>query len=219
MNFIELIGKFVMKYVVGRRKVKVLPNKKHIACIGDSITFGHGVRGKKELTWEYFLNEKLGSDYQVLNYGASGRTLQREGDFPYVNDEIYHQSLNCEADIYLIMLGTNDAKTSFWNKERFYKEYENFVDRYLNIKSHPEVILLSPPCCFAINGQVAFGINESNVCEIVGIVKEIAERKGLTFIDMYHLSENHPEWFMDGVHPNEEGNRGIAKYLAEQLNK
>ena len=217
MNFRELIGKFMMKYVAGRRKVKVLPDKKHIACIGDSTTFGHGVMGKQELTWEYFLNEKLGNEYQVLNYGVNGRTLQSTGDFPYVNDEIYHQSLNCKADIYLIMLGTNDAKPPFWNKERFYKEYEKFIEGYLKNKGNPEVILLSPLCCFEVNGQVTFGISERNVCEIVEIVKEIAQRNALTYIDMYHFSENHPEWFMDGVHPNEEGNRAIGEYLAEYL--
>ena len=93
MEIGRLIGRFFMKHMAGNRNPKVLPDRKHIACIGDSITFGAGVMGRESLTWEHFLNEIIGNKYQVINYGVSGRTLQDEGDMPYTNDRIF--KLNC----------------------------------------------------------------------------------------------------------------------------
>ena len=58
--------------------------KRRIACIGDSITFGAGVmKTRKKDAWTCVWNRMLGHDFQVLNYGVSGATLQKEGDFPY----------------------------------------------------------------------------------------------------------------------------------------
>ena len=69
-DYKEMIGKFVLKYLVVPKAPKVEKDKIRIACIGDSITYGAGVTGKnyKRSTWEYFLQQKLGDDYQVLNY-------------------------------------------------------------------------------------------------------------------------------------------------------
>ena len=48
----------------------IIPDKKYIACIGDSITQCYGVIENHDTnTWEYFLNQLLGDEYQVLNYG------------------------------------------------------------------------------------------------------------------------------------------------------
>ena len=110
MSLQDKIGRFFLKYLAVPATPKLLPGKKRIACIGDSITFGAGVNGRKERTWEFFLGGLLGDEYQVINYGISGRTLQNEGDYPYKADKFYKISRDCGAEIYLIMLGTNDAK-------------------------------------------------------------------------------------------------------------
>ena len=218
MNLGKLFGEFMMKYFVGNRNPKVIKGKKHIACIGDSITFGQGIKGKRELTWEYLLEQKLPNEYQVINFGASGRTLQDEGDRPYRKDKIYQYSLDCNADIYLIMMGTNDAKPFNWNKERFEREYEDFISSYLNLSHKGEVILMTPPSCFPKDGIVAFEINGVILDQaITKIVKEIAKKYNLRLFDIHTITDNHPEWFVDGVHPNAEGNKAIANYIAEQL--
>lgn len=46
-----------------------------IALIGDSFTFGEEV--KYEETWGYFLQQYLGGEYQVLNYGVPGYGLDQ----------------------------------------------------------------------------------------------------------------------------------------------
>ena len=220
MDFRRVIGHFLMKYASGRRKPKVVSGKKNIACIGDSITFGHGVAGKKEETWEYMLNEIIGDEYQVINYGASGRTLQKEGDYPYTADLIYQYSLKCHAETYLIMLGTNDAKRFNWNRERFAEQYPQFVHSYLNLGNQPEVILMIPPCVFADeeSGAVAFGIDRKVIDDqLPQIIRQTGAQLGLQVIDLHELTAGHPQWFADGVHPNRQGNWAIAEAIGKQL--
>ena len=220
MGFGDFISHLVLKYLVIPKTPKVLPGKTHIACIGDSITFGAGVNGKTQMTWEHFLNELLGEEYQVINYGISGRTLQDEGDYPYKKDKFYQISLHCGAEIYLIMLGTNDAKPYNWDRERYRRELASFVEEYRALPQKPRVLLMTPPRCYDDPkiGKVAFDIDRETIDrEIVPILREEAEGKGLPVVDLNAFTQGHPDWFGDGVHPNESGNRLIAGYLAEQL--
>lgn len=82
----KMIGNLCLRYLVPKPPA-IQAGKKLVACIGDSITYGAGVvQDHDHRTWEYFLQQKLGDEYQVLNYGISGRTLQDEGDFPYIQN-------------------------------------------------------------------------------------------------------------------------------------
>lgn len=220
MNLRKQIEHFVLKVLAVPKSPRVIEGKKHIACIGDSITFGAGVKGLKKETWEYLLNEKFGDDYQVINYGISGRTLQDEGDYPYKNDKFYKESKDSLADIYLIMLGTNDAKPYNWNEDRYKIELDKFVKEYIELGNHPRVILMTPPSCFKDKktGVVAFDIDENNIDNyIVDTVKEIGNKYSIQVIDLHDYTKNHEDWFADGVHPNYLGNQKIAEYIYTQL--
>ena len=59
MKINDILSHFVLKYLVVPKSPKILPDKTHIACIGDSITYGAGVKGRPEQTWEYYLNIRL----------------------------------------------------------------------------------------------------------------------------------------------------------------
>ena len=41
----------------------------------------------------------------------------------------------------------------------------------------------------------------------------------IVVIDLYSLTNNHPEWFSDGIHPNEEGNKIIANEIAKIISQ
>lgn len=203
---------------------KVAQNKKLIACIGDSITFGAGVIPKhRSLSYPALLQELAGDKYQVLNYGLSGRTLLDEGDSPYRKENFYQISRNVPAETFIIMLGTNDSKPYNWNgrAERYRAELTAFVREYQGRPSRPSVVVMQPPKAFPVgkDNVVKFDIrNEVIENEIHPIVAEVCVKTGATCIDLYSYTADHPEWFSDGVHPNEAGNRAIAKYLYEQLN-
>ena len=57
-----------------------------IACVGDSITQGVGaVKGK---SYPSQLQALLGDKWLVRNFGVSGRTLLKKGDFPYWKEKV-----------------------------------------------------------------------------------------------------------------------------------
>ena len=47
----------------------------HVACIGDSITFGAGIRDRGKQSYPAQLGKLLGAKFAVRNFGVSAATL------------------------------------------------------------------------------------------------------------------------------------------------
>ena len=195
--------------------------KRRIACIGDSITFGAGVqKTRREHAWTYVWNRALGDAFQVLNYGVSGATLQKEGDFPYLKVGFLKRLVKAEPELILLMLGTNDAKPYNWNRKRFLREYEALVKKLINAPWSHRLVLVTPPRVFPDEktGIVGYDIEPGPIQDTVcPTVRSIGEKYSLQVIDLYALTKEHPEYFDDGVHPNIEGNKVIADYLSDEI--
>ena len=197
--------------------------KTKIVCIGDSITYGAGVSATRETeSYEAFLQNLLGDEYLVLNFGVSGSTMMNSGDKPYREQPSCANAFRIDADILILMLGTNDSKDINWpgNDGAYRNDYVSFLTDYQ--AEHPEtkIVLMQPPMCFPDDriGGIGFGISNDVIRdEIYGIVADISEEFNCTLIDLYSLTENHPEWFEDGIHPNAAGNEVIANYICEKL--
>ena len=216
MNIGLLFGRYLLTH-----PEKADQSRRRIACIGDSITFGAGVfNTRKTDAWPVILEGLLGKEYQVLNYGVSGATLQKEGDFPYYKIGFLKRLENAEPERILLMLGTNDSKPYNWDEKRYVKEYEELIAEFSAFSWKPSVTLLVPPKAFSKKqtGVAAFDISDSVISEkIHPLVLGIGKRYDLPVIDLYLFTEDHPEYFVDGVHPNSLGNRAIAEYLFQEL--
>ena len=201
----------------------VKEEKIHIACVGDSITYGAGVLGhRRSQSYPAYLQENLGEKYQVLNYGLSGRTLMDEGDVPYRSEKLYQKSLDAKADIYLLMLGTNDAKDYQWDEDAYAKEIKNFVSAYQTAAPQAKIYLMQPPRAFSTqkDGSIKYGIQDAVIGgRMYEIIADTADRMGVGYIDLYRLTKDHCEWLPDGIHPNAEGNKAIADYIYECIEK
>ena len=212
-----------MSYLVTPRKEKPRGNGKKIVCIGDSITFGSGVAFTRNRdAWARILGRSLGEQYEVLNYGISGATLTKEGDQPY-NPEFWEAAKDLQAQIYILMLGTNDSKPQNWNAQRYASQLD---ERIKELKSNPfvqTVYLMAPPPAYKKKAEkpyAAFNINGDILRdEIHDIVRECAQMNDVQLIDLYALMENHPEYMGDGVHPNRLGNKIIADYIFQRILK
>ena len=194
----------------------------HIACVGDSITFGYWVWAcemSKEHTYPSWLEKMMGDWYQTLNYGVCAKTLLKEGDDPYTSHYMYDESVNADAEIYIIMIGTNDSKPYNWNTGDFKSELKDFVQTYINLGDDRKVCLATPPRAFEAGEEVFCVNNDVIENEIAPIVREVAEETGAVLIDMYEETKDHPEWFLDGVHPSSEGNREFAKIITSYLSE
>ena len=177
-----------------------------VACIGDSITQGVGAR--EGMAYPAQLQSMFGAGWEVGNFGVSGRTLLRKGDFPWWNEKAYTDAQSFNPDIVVIMLGTNDTKPQNWKYvDEFYSDYSDLVDLFAGLPSTPKIYVCRP-CPVPAPGN--WGINEANVLAEIKMIDRLASEKGLGLIDMHAALEAHPELLPDRVHPNTEGARIMA---------
>jgi acyl-CoA thioesterase I len=184
-----------------------------ISCIGDSITEGSGLG--QGFAYPSQLQRLLGNDWKVENFGVSGRTLLKKGDYPYWNEGAYQRALQSSPDVVIIMLGTNDTKSQNWQFEAdFVADYTALVQSFRNLASKPRIYICRP-CPVPEPGN--FGINQTNVLEEIKRIDQIAKNMKLGVIDMYAALVDRPELLPDRVHPNREGAGEMAKAAAKVL--
>ncbi|WP_193213107.1 GDSL-type esterase/lipase family protein [Luteolibacter marinus] len=178
-----------------------------VACIGDSITQGSGAEPGRAYPAQ--LQEMLGKEWNVRNFGVGGRTLLKKGDMPYWIENAYKEALKFEPDVVIIMLGTNDTKPQNWEHEKeFTDDYVELVNSFQGLSSEPRIYVCRP-CPVTEPGN--FGINEKNLKVWIKRIDEMAEDMNLGVIDMHKALEGKPELLPDRVHPNTEGAGEMAK--------
>lgn len=178
-----------------------------VACIGDSITQGSGAdKGK---SYPSQLQELLGKSWEVGNFGVSGRTLLKKGDYPYWKEGAYQKALTFKPDVVIIMLGTNDTKPQNWKHEaEFVDDYTDLVKSFQALESKPKVYVCRP-CPVPEPGN--FGINEAGVKEEIKRLDALATKMKLGVIDMHAALAETPQLLPDRVHPNTEGAGEMAE--------
>ena len=198
-------------------KVEVNAGALKVACIGNSITEGDGVKDRAKDSYPAQMQQILGSDYHVRNFGVSGRTLLRKGDYPYWNETAFQEAKDFQPNIVIIKLGTNDSKPQNWQyADDFVKDYQVFIDEFQALDSKPTIYLCYPVPAFAIQ----WGINNEIITkEIMPKIDEVAASKELKIIDLYAALEGKGEYFPDDIHPNEAGAKIIAETIAGMITK
>ncbi len=194
-----------------------------VFCIGDSITYGKGVpeERREEECYPAVLGKLLGRRYEVMNYGASGRTLLDIPGKSY-RDTGYIEAVKGELpDIVIIMLGSNDSRSDRWHAKKYKQAYIALLKELQMIESKPAIYIMTPPEAFPReSGEIIHGIRNEIIHDEIGrIVREVAEETGVGLIDLYAVTENHPEYFFDGVHPNKEGYEVVAQTVYEHIVK
>ena len=192
-----------------------------IVCIGDSLTYGSGVRETRETdAWPQVLERKLDGAYEVLNYGISGATAQKSGDYPY-NSKLWRQAKRCRGQIYILMLGSNDTKPQNWNAEGVADQLGQRVRELKRIPSAETVYLMIPPPVYKLSEEdeyAVYNIDGDRIRdELQDIVRNVAEENDVALIDLFTLLDGHPEYMVDGAHPGLEGNEIIAEHIAQVI--
>ena len=188
-----------------------------VACIGNSITYGHGIEDRVHDTYPAQLQVMLGNEFNVSNFGVSGTTAQREGDFPWVSTDQYKQAKEFLPQIAVIKLGTNDSKPQNWVGEgRFIKNVEQLAEEFENLPSHPRIIIALPAKAY----KIAWSIRDSVICNgELAALKKMAKKHHWRVIDLYKKTSNIPERFPDGIHPDVKGAGIIAGHVCKAVLK
>ena len=177
-----------------------------VACVGDSVTYGYGIKNRAKNNYPAVLQTLLGDGYCVNNYGYSGRTVSSEGDRPYTAEKLYEKSIAFQPDIVVLMLGSNDSKPFNWDAVKFTDDYVALVQTYLALDSAPKVYCVIPTPVYPVDGEVKYNIDGDVLQnEIVPLTRQLAESLGVQVIDMNTPFLEHADLFSDGCHPNKDG--------------
>jgi acetyl esterase/lipase len=211
-----------------------------VACIGNSITDGHGIDMATAYGYPAMLQKKLGADYWVKNFGVSARTMLNKGDYPYMNEQAWRDALAFNPDIVVIKLGTNDSKPENWQyNAEFKQDLEQMIFSLrpdlaeiakLPAKkakkalaalaksptaTKPQIFLCTPIPAF----KSTWNINDSVIVNgIIPIQQEIAQKYGFKVIDLHTLFAGDGDKMLDdGIHPDGKGAARMADIIAEAL--
>lgn len=198
-----------------------------VACVGDSITFGAGIKNRQVDAYPAVLGRWLGTGWDVRNFGVSGATLLKKGDRPYFKQKAHGAALAFAPDIVVIMLGTNDSKhrgdgsldadkaIDDWQyKADYVPDYEALIAEFRQANPQVKVYVCLPTPCFP--GR--WGINDRTIHdEIIPLIRQVAQDEKAAIIDLNTALAGKASLFPDTVHPNSEGARLMAAAVYHAL--
>lgn len=198
-----------------------------VACIGDSITTGEYSSDPDSTSYPAVLQSLLGEDaFHVRNFGMKGATVLKNGDNPYWGSAVFEELVKSNPDIVVVMLGTFDAKHNNWEQHHseFETDYLEFLDvlRELSPSARPHIHLVIPPPLYqdgvydmnqtVINAKLPFLIKTISISEDLGIPID-------AFSALGGPSLSHPEYIVDGCHPNDRGYFVLAQEVAKNIQR
>lgn len=101
--------------------------------MGDSITEGFGLSATEN--YPYRLGEMLGEAYEVINKGiccCTALDVEWNGEamgMAYARQERYKEALREKGDIYVVLLGTNDAQDGLDDVEDIKNPLQDMIGR------------------------------------------------------------------------------------------
>jgi sialate O-acetylesterase len=183
-----------------------------VACIGNSVTAGYLLANPQQESYPAQLQQLLGDQYLVGNFGHSGATLLKKGHNPYYKTKAFNDALNFRADIAIIHLGLNDTDPRNWPnyKGDFQADYQWLIDslKQGNPKLKIYICKLSP--IFSGHPRFKSGTRDW-YWQIQDKIVQVAKVNGLELIDLNVVLNNRPELFADNLHPDIKGAAIIAK--------
>jgi lysophospholipase L1-like esterase len=121
--------------------------------------------------------------------------------------------MNFKPSIVIIMLGTNDAHDD-QSTDSFVNDYEKLVSDYEALPGDQRIILVEPPPIYHND----LGLNGTNLQDqVIPLIQQVAGNTSLPVLDVNTALMNHPEYFVDGVHPNNDGALAIATEVSQAI--
>ena len=193
------------------------PDAIKVACIGNSITDGFGIDMRTAYGYPAQLQQLLGKDYWVKNFGVSSRTMLNKGDYPYMNEMAWKDALAFKPDIVIIKLGTNDSKPENWQYGAEFKQDLQQMITTLRKNNNPKIFLCTPIPAFKPTWNISDSVIVNN---IIPIQQDVAKKNKLQVIDLHTLFANDGDKMVeDGIHPDNKGARKMAEIIAGAIKK
>lgn len=198
-----------------------------VACVGDSITEGHSSSDKSRFSYPAQLQKMLGKGYKVVNCGKSASyvmspesTYNARADKPelwYPNTAEYKKLMRSNADIVVVMLGTNDARsmTAPEAENDFVKAYKALIADIQKLESKPEIYLST--MIPAISG---FMVEQGTTESIPALIRSIGKDLNLPVIETGEALGDYYRVMLpynDMVHPTDATYPALAIHFCNSI--
>lgn len=189
---------------------------------GDSITDAERDRSDNHNMAGYtkFVEDELGDEFELLNYGISGDTSRR------ALERHIHEVYQVKPDILVLLIGINDV----WrNVDKVVEEAttsEEFIDNTLKIlnetrKAVPngKIIYIEPFLLPGFSGiyEGGFDLYKKNMALVKASVPQLVN-KYISLQDFFfENTKENMTYIRDGVHPNENGEKVLADSVVKAI--
>lgn len=202
---------------------------RQILCFGDSNTYGYvpgtGKRYPWGVRWTSILNEMLGMQkYRVIEEGLCGRTTvyedvtRRNRDGSKVLPVVLESQGDC--DLVIIMLGTNDCKTSYRaSAEEIGEGMRKLIRQVRTYSGSSEILIMAPihlgDGVWKKGYDTEFGEKSLGVSWRLGeVYRNVAKQEGVFFLNAADYAQPSA---VDREHLDPEGHRRLAEAVYESL--
>jgi lysophospholipase L1-like esterase len=183
-----------------------------VACTGTSAMQGLGSTTGHHVPDE--LGKALGTGFEVKNFAVDGTTAIASVSTSYAATPQMKAALAYNPDVVLFWFGGNDSFKGTWDahKAEFKADYTSLVRAFQALPSHPKTLLVR--LWVFVNTPVQQTVIDQ---EILPIIDQMAVDTDSTLIDYRKAFATHPEYFPDGMHPNDTGTVAIGKLFADSV--
>jgi lysophospholipase L1-like esterase len=191
-----------MKVADGAVWEPVVPYKKNLLCLGDSITQGMNAAHPSS-TYAVLLSRFLGMN--LLNQAVSGYVF---------NAETIDPSMGYSPDLITVAYGTNDWSMCE-SHEQFREQAAGYIHKLAEVHPQVPIFVLSPIWRSDLHEMRKAGA----FTDIHQTLEQICRDLGnVRYIDGFTLVPHHTDYFADGLHPTDEGFLHMAMNLAKKMN-
>ncbi|WP_439183318.1 GDSL-type esterase/lipase family protein [Carboxylicivirga taeanensis] len=204
---------------LGVQSPQCYAQKKKVACVGNSVTFGYGIDEPGKNSYPAQLQALLGDSYEVGNFGKSGATLLRKGHRPYMQQEEFEQAVAFQPDIVIVSLGLNDTDPRNWPnyRDEFIEDYGALLKSFENADgSMPEIWLGRMTPIFHAHPRFKSGTRDW-FWQIQKAIEQVAFNWDAQLIDWHTPLHARPDLFPDALHPTKEGATIMAQLAYQHL--
>ena len=206
---------------IENEKIFAENNKILINFLGDSIT--EGLKWQKKEIFCFYLSKWL--NIRINNQGYHATRIARQDD----DDKDFNfrlKDLDEKADFTFIFGGTNDygmgeAELGDINSDSYYTFYgalKNLVKDLLSKFNNDKICFILPLSRFEEDKIIKHGTLQ----KYRDIIKEICDLNKIDILDLCKElpipnTEGKSEFFKDGLHPNKQGHKLIARNIIKYL--
>jgi len=191
-----------------------------IVFVGDSISVGAGasvpVNGYTKLVTNTLNKQNKGYEFKEINLALSGSTLvdqlwpkPNSSAYPYVLEKV----IRSNPDIVVIQHGTNDNAGGS-SIGQFLWSYRQVVRTIKETFPQTRIVCMTICPSWGISSSTKGWLTQANVG-----IQEIAAMENTLLAHTNFELKNRKELFPDGIHPNDEGHRVMAKSVIKALDE